>query len=96
MNLSDDADDTVQEVRRILQDMGIDIKDISARMRDYDGEGYVEGISENVKGILKECLIQYLKEHPEQQAAFEFLDYKNSRQEQKDDEPLRKFFCFPC
>ena len=79
MGLSDECEDTAQAVRNILQANGMDIRDISARMLDYDGEGYLEGISENVKGILKDCLIQYLKEHPEQQASFEFLDCKNSR-----------------
>ena len=79
ISLPDDCTDTAQTVQRILQEHGIDIRDISTRMRDYDGDGYLDGISENVKGILADCLVQYLKGHPEQQAVFEFLDCKNSR-----------------
>ena len=79
ISLPGDCVDAAQAIREILQKHGIDIRDISNRMRDYDGDGYLDGISENVKGILADCLIQYLKGHPEQQAVFEFLDCKNSR-----------------
>ena len=47
MGLSDECEDTAQAVRNILQANGMDIRNISARMLDYDGEGYLEGISEN-------------------------------------------------
>lgn len=77
MGLSDEYEDTAQKVRNILQANGMDIRDISARMLDYDGEGYLEGITENVKGILEECLARYiLEEHPEQRAVFGHLDFK--------------------
>ncbi len=76
MGLSDECEDTAQEVRNILQANGMDIRDISARMRDYDGVGYLDGISENVKGILQECLARYiLEEHPERRSVFGYLDF---------------------
>ena len=76
MGLSDECEDTAQEARNILQANGMDIRDISARMLDYDGEGYLEGISENVKGILEECLARYvLEEHPKRKAVFGDLDF---------------------
>lgn len=72
ISLPDDGADTVQAVQKILQENGLDIHDISARMRDYDGDGYLEGIAENVRGILKECLAHYIFEkHPEQKTVFD-------------------------
>ena len=72
--LPNDSTDTVQATQRILQESGLDIHDISARMRDYDGDGYLEGIAENVRGILKECLAHYIFEkHPEQKTVFDKL-----------------------
>ena len=77
MGLSDECEDTAQAVRNILQANGMDIRNISARMLDYDGEGYLEGISENVKGILEESLARYvLEEHSERKAVFRDLDFK--------------------
>ena len=74
--LPDDCTDTAQAVQRVLQEIGIDFRDISARMRDYDGVGYLDGISENVKGILQECLARYiLEEHPERRSVFGYLDF---------------------
>ena len=74
--LPDDCTDTAQAVQRILQKHGINIRDVSARMRDYDGDGYLEGISENVRKILEECLARHiLEEHPEQKAVFKYLDF---------------------
>ena len=53
----------------------MDFRDISARMRDYDGDGYLDGISESVRGILLECLAHYiLEEHPEQETVFGHLE----------------------
>ena len=77
MGLSDECEDTAQAVRNILQANGMDIRNISARMLDYDREGYLEGISENVKGILEESLARYvLEEHSERKAVFRDLDFK--------------------
>lgn len=77
MGLSDECEDTAQAVRNILQANGMDIRNISARMLDYDGEGYLEGIAENVKGILEESLARYvLEEHSERKAVFRDLDFK--------------------
>ena len=74
--LPDDCVDIAQAVKEILQEHDMDIRDISARMRDYDGEGYLEGISENVKGILEECLTHYiLEERSEQKNVFRNLDF---------------------
>lgn len=74
--LPDDCTDTAQAVQRVLQEIGMDFRDISARMRDYDGDGYLDGISENVKGILQECLARYiLEEHPERRSVFGYLDF---------------------
>ena len=74
--LPDDCNDPAQAVQRILQKHGINIRDVSARMRDYDGDGYLEGISENVRKILEECLARHiLEEHPEQKAVFKYLDF---------------------
>lgn len=77
MEIPDDCSDTVREVQNILNGRGISINDIASRMRDYDGQGYIEGIYENVKGILKECLTQYLKEHPDRQDLFVYMDAKD-------------------
>ena len=75
ISLPDGCSDIVETVREILRVKGINIRDISARMRDYDGDGYLEGISESVKGILKECLSRYiLEEHPEQKNVFGYLE----------------------
>ncbi len=74
--LPDDCTDTAQAVQRILQEHGINIRDISARMRDYDRDGYLDGISESVKGILMECLARHiLEEHPKQKTVFGHLDF---------------------
>ena len=74
--LPDDCTDTAQAVQRILQEHGIDIRDISARMRDYDRDGYLDGISESVKGILMECLTRHiLEEHPKQKIMFGHPDF---------------------
>ena len=76
ISLPDDCTDTAQAVQRVLQEIGMDFRDISARMRDYDGDGYLDGISENVKGILEECLAGYiLEEHPEWKSVFGYLDF---------------------
>ena len=73
--LPDDCTDTAQAVQRVLQEIGMDFRDISARMRDYDGDGYLDGISESVRGILLECLAQYiLEEQPEQESVFGHLE----------------------
>ena len=73
--LPDDCVDVAQAVKEILQEHNMDIRDISARMRDYDGEGYLEGIAENVRGILEECLTCYIWEkHPEQRKLLNRLD----------------------
>ena len=81
MGIPDECEDTAQEVRNILQANGMDINDVSARMLDYDGECYLEGISENVKGILEECLARYiLEEHPERKAVFGDLDFSRFRE----------------
>ena len=73
--LPDDCVDIAQAVKEILQEHDMDIRDISARMRDYDGEGYLEGIAENVRGILEECLTRYIWEkHPEQRKLLNRLD----------------------
>ena len=75
--LPDDCVDVAQAVKEILQEHDMDIRDISARMRDYDGEGYLEGISENVKGILEECLLHYISEEPpKQRKLFEHIDFR--------------------
>ena len=76
ISLPDGCSDIVETVREILRVKGINIRDISARMRDYDGDGYLDGISENVKGILEECLAGYiLEEHPEWKSVFGYLDF---------------------
>ena len=75
ISLPDDCTDTAQAVQRVLQETGMDFRDISARMRDYDGDGYLDGISESVRGILLECLAQYiLEEQPEQESVFGHLE----------------------
>ena len=75
ISLPDDCTDTAQAVQRVLQETGMDFRDISARMRDYDGDGYLDGISESVRGILLECLTHYiLEEHPEQETVFGHLE----------------------
>ncbi len=77
IKIPDDCDDIVREVNNILNGKGISLEYITSRMRDYDGQGYIEGIYENVKGILKECLTQYLKEHPDRQDLFVYMDAKD-------------------
>ena len=62
---SDECNDTKQETQSILQGKPIDIRDISSRMRDYDRNGYIDGITKNVEEILRVCLTQYLKEYSE-------------------------------
>lgn len=75
--LPDDCINTAQAAMEILREHNMDIRDISARMRDYDGDGYLEGIAENVRGILEECLTHYvLEEHPEQKKLFKHINFR--------------------
>ena len=69
-----------------IKHLRIDIKDITARMRDFDDNGFIDCMGDDVKSIMKLALVSYiLEERPELKPMFPSLDFDEFREDDENE-----------